>query len=64
LLLIKDIFKSTVKELNNLDHADKERALKENDSFKILNEVADWIFINWAQMSTQVNSNRTVFDIC
>ena len=38
--------------------------MKQSDAFQTLNELADWIFINWVQMSEQVSSNRAVFDLC
>ena len=49
--LIKDLFKNAIED-------------KKGDSFKILNEVADWIFTNWTIMTSQVKTNRAVFDLC
>lgn len=38
--------------------------MKECDAYKTLSELADWIFVNWIQMSEQVSSSSAVFDLC
>jgi len=37
---------------------------KTSESQQTLEELADWIVMNWMQMSEQVRSSRAVFDLC
>jgi hypothetical protein len=60
--LIKDLFKNALQVLNQFKDQDETR--KECDAYKTLYELADWISINWIQMSEQVSSCRAMLDLC
>ena len=50
--IMRDLFKNTVLVLNQFKKGEgQEQAMKDSDAYKTLSELADWVFINWIQMS-------------
>jgi len=62
--LLRDLCKNCVRALGEFSGPEQEQAQRECDAFSTLAELADWVALNWIQMSELVRANRAVFDLC
>ena len=64
LALVRVLLKNAVLTLKKFEGPDQAKLLKESDAYKTLSDLADWVVLNWAEMSEHVRSSRAVFDLC
>jgi hypothetical protein len=64
LALVRVLLKNAVLTLKKFEGPEQAKNLKESDAYKTLSDLADWVVLNWAEMSEHVRSSRAVFDLC